>query len=485
MNKTNLVGILLVIIAFFCFIFKFLEVPPGLEVDETSIMYSASLVSDTGRDQLGRPHIVFFISDNRDWKQPFLVYLTAVAFKVFGKSLTVAKLVNIVLMSVSVWFVWKILLNFFGQKLSFAGTLMYILMPILMHTVRIANEAVLPIFFGVFWVYFLFQSEKVNTKQRLYYYLLCAITLGLSMYAYKGMRIVAPVWILVNLAWIWQKTSEKKIKNTLLYMAVILPFFLIMPKLEKDYPGAVFDNSAVLIKNYRQIAYYWLENLSPSFLFVRSGVGKVFQVEEFGNYLISTLPFFLVGVWVAIKRRGLLLWLLGIFVLTPALFFLATSSGYGHRVGGSAVAYVVLMTAGIDYLFKQKGLRIRLLSGVLVVLCVLNQVHFLQYYFTVYPRLHQVREAFGLDLYWSYKKFGTISKEHPGYKLYIEKKLRGQGNEFNKFLERVYLEDTLNSWIPGAEIQSKSLLLTEIGDISGTKTLWKDNKTKSVILLKD
>lgn len=176
---------------------------------------------------------------------------------------------------------------------------------------------------------------------------------------------------------------------------------------------------------------------------------------------------------------------LGIFVLTPALFFLANSTGYGHRVGGSAVVYVVLTVAGLEFLFNQKNLRAKLFGGVLVVLYLLNQGHFLQYYFTIYPRLHQTNQAFGLDLDWSYQKLGYISKEYPGYNLNIENKLRERGNEANKFFEKAYLKNNLNTWIPGKEIETKSLLLTEIGDLSGTKTLWKDSKTKNVILLKD
>ncbi|HOZ81237.1 MAG TPA: hypothetical protein PK370_03395, partial [Candidatus Woesebacteria bacterium] len=94
--KKNLPIILVFIFGLFLFIFRILTVPPGIETDEGSIAYNASLISKNFRDQNQR-FLPFFIlsSDKLDWKQPVLIYLSALYFKIFGASLLVFKLVNI------------------------------------------------------------------------------------------------------------------------------------------------------------------------------------------------------------------------------------------------------------------------------------------------------------------------------------------------------------------------------------------------------
>lgn len=458
------------------------RVPPGLETDEGSIMYSASLVADSGMDQYGRTFAKFFMSyDKLDWKQPVLVYLMSGVFKIFGKSLIAAKMVNVILLSISVWFMWKILLGFFGQKLAITGSLVYIFMPVLFHTVRMANEAVLPIFFGTLWLYFLLRSAG-NGKRDKYFYMLGALCLGVSMYAYKGMRIIVPVWAIINILWIWKEIKSKKLTDIILFIVVLAPFFLIMPLLEQKYPGAIFDRRDNIITNYREITYYWLENLNPAFLFIKSGVGKVFGVEEFGNYLLSTLPLFSVGCYLALKKRGYLLWLVGIFVFTPVLFFLAGSTGYGHRVSASGAIYIVLVMAGIKYLFEQRN---KIIGMTMVVLYVLNLGHFLQYYFFVYPKLHQTKEAFGINVYESYKTMATMAYKSSGHQVFVENKLRERGHEANRFLEKAYLKGEVKSWTPGDKIGSKSLLMTEVDGIADMKEVWKDKYSTIRLYIKN
>ena len=108
---------LVFVMAVFLFTFKILQVPPGVETDEGVIAHNAALISKTGRDQNGRFLPVFILSsDQLDWKQPVLIYLTAIYFKIFGTSLLVFKLVNVSLVLVSLGLMWILLKELFGDS---------------------------------------------------------------------------------------------------------------------------------------------------------------------------------------------------------------------------------------------------------------------------------------------------------------------------------------------------------------------------------
>lgn len=89
--------VLILSLAIFIFSYNILNNPPGLETNEGSISYNAILISKNFRDQNNR-FMPFFIlsSDNVDWKQPVLIYSSAIMFKIFSASLLNFKLVNVI-----------------------------------------------------------------------------------------------------------------------------------------------------------------------------------------------------------------------------------------------------------------------------------------------------------------------------------------------------------------------------------------------------
>ena len=146
--------LILVILATFLFTFKILSNPPSLETDEASIAYNSALISKNLRDQNNR-FLPFFIlsSDKSDWKQPVLIYLTALSFKVFGISLLSYKLVNVSICIITAILFFYLLKIIFKKNLfAFIGTLILITTPIIIICTRIGNESILPIFFSTLWL---------------------------------------------------------------------------------------------------------------------------------------------------------------------------------------------------------------------------------------------------------------------------------------------------------------------------------------------
>lgn len=77
--------IIFLILAFFFFSYRLIQVPTGLTIDEASIGYNAVLIGKTLRDETGRFLPFFPLTINKsDWKQPSSIYAAAVTLRFLG-----------------------------------------------------------------------------------------------------------------------------------------------------------------------------------------------------------------------------------------------------------------------------------------------------------------------------------------------------------------------------------------------------------------
>lgn len=155
----------------FCFTFKLLSVPPGLETDEGSISYNSILISQSLRDQNKRLLPFFILSSDRvDWKQPVLIYSSALFFKVFGAGLISFKLVNVLYSlaaSVLIYIIVRLMIK--EKYYALIAMSLYAISPVIISTTRIGNESILPAFFGSLWLLLLTVYYKKN--QNIYLWL--------------------------------------------------------------------------------------------------------------------------------------------------------------------------------------------------------------------------------------------------------------------------------------------------------------------------
>ncbi len=446
--------------AVFLFTFRNLQIPPGIETDEGVIAHNAALISKTGRDQNGRFMPMFILSsDKMDWKQPVSIYLTAIYFKVFGMSLWVFKLVNVSVALISLCLMWILLKTLFGEKEAVWGTIVLITTPMVVISTRIGTEAISPLLFATAWLLTIALYRK---NGRLVNLVLSALTLGVGFYSYKGMRLVIPPWTLMTMGYIYHKSARdwgKFFRSVGVFTIVLFPFFSITPFLELKYPGAVFERATLALESYRHYAYYWLSNLDLGFLFLQGDVGRIFSVELFGSFLLGALPFFLVGIKKAVDKMSFFTFILGSYLLTPVLFGMAGSMGYGHRLVAIIPAYVIITTLGI------RGVR-RGWNILLALFFAVNFFNFFTYYFYRYPQLHETKTAFSNNLDRAYYRLATLSKKEQ-LAPYIQENVHQQHGEGNLFFEAAYFDNPLTLWKQGSPLPPKSILLTNMEVVDG------------------
>jgi 4-amino-4-deoxy-L-arabinose transferase-like glycosyltransferase len=460
MFKRILPLLILISLTVLLFTFKLLSNPPSLETDEASIAYNSALMSQNLHDQNNR-FLPFFIlsGDKTDWKQPVLIYLTAITFKVFGISLLSYKLVNVFVSLITViLFFYLLKLIFKKNTYAFFGTLALITTPIVIITTRIGNESILPIFFSTLWLLSLLLFQKNN---QLKFIIINALCLGIGFYSFKGMRIIVPIWAILSCLFIYFQNKKSILNRQFLtqiitFIIFISPFFLIIPFLESKYPGSIFDRQSVSFNSIYSFFYYWLSNLSLSFWFTTPDVGKIYTVGSFGAILLVNLPLFLIGVINSLKNKSIIFFSLICFLVTPILFYLPKSTDYTHRLIASIPFLIIIITFGFKILFE----KFFKLTIFFTILFCLNFIVFSKFYYFEYPHINPTQEAFGKTSYLTFKTFAQYSKKTQSDP-YIQEDIFYNESDENRFYNIVYFKNSLKLWKLGSLLPKNTILLTQ------------------------
>lgn len=463
---------LILLTTVFCFTFKLLSLPPGLETDEGSISYNSVLISQNLRDQNKR-FLPFFIlsSDRIDWKQPVLIYSSALLFKIVGAGLTTFKLVNVLYSlgaTVLIYLIVRILLK--EKNYALIAMLLYAISPIIISTTRIGNESILPAFFGSLWLLVL---TIYYNKNKNIYLILAALALGFGFYSFKGMRIIIPVWSMLTIFLIAIKNSFSKtsLKPILIFGLTIAPFALIIPLLESKYPGAIFDRSSIPLEGYRYYLHYWLANINLYALFSEPDIGKIYEMRYFGAMLISTMPFLIIGIYALAIKSTYHRFILAVFFLTPMLFGIAKSTEYSHRLVSLVPLCAIISTFGVRHLVLSKHFKYKKLSLILLTLFItFNSLDFFNYYFFIYPKQISTQKTFSNNYYTLFKQLSEESKSK-NLEPYIQSDLYFGHNDANLFYEQAYFKKPLSIWKLGEPMPQNSILLTQLNHLDGATTL--------------
>lgn len=469
----------LIIFGFLFFTFKINSIPPGLETDEGSIAYNSVLISQNLRDQNHRFLPVFILSSDRiDWKQPVLIYFTAALFKIFGSSLFIYKLANVIfsLLGASLLAVIVNIL-FKNKKYSFSGFLIYITTPIIFIATRIGNESLLPSFISTLWLLTLLLYKR---KPKLIYLVFNALSLGIGFYSFKGMRAITPTWSVISFIFIYALNWNKKyplkknifnpgtIKKVLLFSTVLLPFYLISPILELKYAGAVFDRRSFQLHSIYDFFYYWLSNLSLSFWFATPDVGRVYHIASFGAVFLIFMPIFITGLISSIYKKNDFTFISICFLLTPLLFGVARSINYSHRLTAAVPFIIILILSGFKntFIFLKKIKYRSLIYLGFFLLLTISIFDFYKFYFINYPKLNTTKEAFGKYTFPSFLKLSKLSQDQ-NLTPYVQENIFSSEGDEHKFYNLVYFKNKLNIWNLGENIPNKSILLTENDSLEG------------------
>lgn len=477
--------IVVLVAFFFLYSHKLTEVPPGINFDEASIGYNASLIADNLRDENGRFLPVFILTlDGKDWKQPSNVYFAALIFKLLGRSYFNFRLISVIYAVVSGFIFYQLLRLFFSPRLSLAGLILFLTAPSMMLQSHLAleNMALLPFFLG--WFYFLLSySLKPKSGQTL----LAGIFLGISLYSYKGMRAMVPVYAVLSVLYLiyldfyslllavklkqgWAglkpvlAKSLRQAKPLLLFLLGTAPFFLPVNWLNKHYAGAIYDPRTIISPSLYESSLVYFGNFDLSFLFAKGDTMLTHSTGRNGIFLAPTFFLFFLGLFqVAKEKKQQFYFVLLVLVLTPVLLIRVGSVYRASRLMMYIPLFTVVFTLGIKKIAEVKQVVFRSFLLALVIFSIgATYLSFLKEYWGPYPK--RISQDFSPNFNESFKVLAELSKES-GKDPYIEyDDYTRHKTDMQFFREMYFPERDVKMWPRGLDaFPENGLVLTSIG----------------------
>lgn len=295
--------------AFAVYLYRVPNDPPGFYIDESSIAYNAYAISQTGRDEYGVEWPLYFRAFG-EFKNPTLVYLLALVFKVTGPSILAARITCALLGVAAV-----LLLTLLAWKLSHQFTVAIIvglsatLTPWLYESSRLVFEAAA---YPLIVLLFLLALQRANARDtwRASDVFLIAIALALLTYTYSIGRLLGPLLALGLLLFANKENRRAVAAMIAAYAVTLLPMILFALR----HPGAMSarfsaisylgTNESAFAKLSRFFIQY-LKDVNPwTMLFVGENNPRD-HVGGMGSLLLVTFLFASAGLVIAVtKLRG-------------------------------------------------------------------------------------------------------------------------------------------------------------------------------------
>lgn len=374
---------------FALFSFRLTRVPPGINIDESSIGYNACLIGKNLKDENGRKLPVFILTlGGKDWKQPIKIYSAALIFKLFGRSYFNLRLVSVIFAVSASFLFWLTLRLVFEEKLALIGLLLFVTSPSVLLQSHLALENIDLLPFLILWLYFLF-SYSISPKP--IKSLLAGAALGISFYTYKGMHALVPVYWGISLIYLLYFNLYRKKGKTFdwfLFLAGGAPFLIPLGWLQVHYAGAIFDPAIVSRPSFYNAAYIYLSAFDFSFLFLKGDKMLIHSTGYHGMFLLPTIILFFLGfLQMAKEKKPWYYFAFAALVLTPLLLTTVGSVYRASRLMAFIPLAVIIFTLGFKKIleFKNKYLKYTLLVFFALTLTA-NFIDFAFYYWFKYPK---------------------------------------------------------------------------------------------------
>lgn len=351
----------------FMHLYRLVDVPYGLNVDEAGAAYDALCIARFGVDRYLNSWPVYFVNFG-DGQNALYIYMLALSFKIFGMSKWAIRIPMVLASFVAAFFGCKYInLKWPKTNRYLVFLTMYALVPVFTMMHRFGLESHLMFAGGMVSLYY---SAKALNSGKAKDYLCAGFAFGVTLYSYALSYIVIPICLVLMLAYAL-RIGKVNLKSALAFAfpLVILALPLIGVQLINylDLPG-VRIGPFTLPKLYE----YRTNELSRTSFF-----GNIWSVlkntlghddlayntlGKFGALYYVSIPFIVVGFIMALKNTvvackekkfdtavPMLAWLVGELVMGG--FLTGNSDPNSTRLNGIYVCWSYFLVTGVLAVF--------------------------------------------------------------------------------------------------------------------------------------
>ncbi len=418
--------------------------PPSLTWDEVAWGYNAYSLGIDGKDEFGRFLPLDYLESFGDYKPPVYAYLDIIPVKVFGLNAFATRFPSAFLGTLSVLVTYFLVLRIFAAShkkewYGLAAAFFLAVSPWHIMLSRAAFEANVAMFFilcGV-WLFLGWVQEK-----RWWRLLLSVTSFILSVYTFNSARVVAPIFLIILALVFWKTMWQQKksvILSVIMGLMLLIPFlhFLTTPESRLRYNEVNIFSDVSLVKSANQqvandhnawwskilhnrrfvytAAYvqHYLDNLSPSFLFIKGDGNPKFATGDTGEMYLWDIPFLIVGILFLFRKKNGYWWILPLWALlaiVPAA--VARETPHALRTENALPSWQIMTAVGFvesTYFFKKYW---KLFLGISLSVLLLFVIYFQHGYYTHYAWEYSSEWQYGYKDALSYARAHQSSYQH-------------------------------------------------------------------------
>ena len=397
LTKENIYYIILIailLVGIITRVIKFGEIPIGLNVDEAGIIYDAYCIEEYGTDRFNNSYPAYMINFGGG-QSALYTYITAILFKIFGVSLTVARIPALIFSILFMVFGFLITKDFKNKKLAILVEFLIVIAPWHFMQSRWALDCNLMSSMLLMSIYTL-----IKAKNKILYFI-AGVLFGISLYTYALSYIVIPIILLLLLGYM---LYIKKIK-----ISDITVFAIPLAIIATPLILYMLVNMGVLqeIKTpYMSILKMWtfrigevnFNNIFQNFINMFKCI-FAFDMNNYnafpttGTLYYISIPFAIFGFYKSIKnvcqdfkqmKFGLDIVMLINFI---AVFICGILIVPGiNRINAIYISVIYYTALGILYVSENR----KYVLGIIITLYLVFYVMFLYQYFGIYGKQESV-----------------------------------------------------------------------------------------------
>jgi len=364
--------------SFSLFSYRLTFAPPDIQIDEVLISINANQIAETGRDFQGNLLPLYTQTAATSWYQPWVIYLTAAAVKLFPFSEWSIRLPAVMMGVLSVVLMFLVSARVAGTAFGVTAGAMLALTPTLFIHSRYGMDYHYPIPFILGWLYCLL---RFDTGRKSAWLIAATAILGAGFYCYISSVVMMPLYLAMTMMWLYMRAEQPRTFGLAAagMLPWLLPFLVWLMLHPEAYSATVskyglYDaeqlNAAQGLRSTfsflsvgQRLSQYW-NYFDPSLLFFGSGIKVQFSTNLVGVFLLPMAVFMAGGVYAALKRRAepfYLIVLLG-FVSAPFAAAIPTEENAIFRALGLLPFGVLLAVIGLQQLWSLEAPRSLLLA---------------------------------------------------------------------------------------------------------------------------
>lgn len=302
------IPLLLLLFAVFLFLRLVLLdiVPAGIHMDELGMAYDAKCLAKYGTDRHGIRY-PFYLQAYGGGQSALYAYLTSICIKLFGYSIRVIRLPAVfcaVPCFFASYFLVKEMLQ--SKKWALLGPVFVTITPYFMMSERWALDCNL--FLSLVTVAFYFYYKAIQSE-KLCFYMIAGISLGITLYTYVISYIVLPLFLLFATLYLIYIKKFDFIKTVVLAIPLVLlalPLFLM-----QLINMRLFPEFSILMSDFKALPWYRggefsigniLKNLHYIKVLTCGGEWLTYNaLYEYGPLYLFSFPLLIYGLCISIR----------------------------------------------------------------------------------------------------------------------------------------------------------------------------------------